>query len=201
MPIPPVVYVFAGETLTIHPKAGKEEKTTFRLNWWSFFVPLAEAQVRSKTAAGAGAGVRVVPSDHIGPVGTRKTLAAHRRGGRRKLLQEELQRVKAKIAQNGARPTTAQLGRGCACLHHETGLRFHCPARPLVIWKTKDVRAAVMTGDVESHLFTIDGLQIAVGHDDCFAVEDRFDNIFPIGPTIRKDVADEGVFPKRNFRS
>lgn len=93
MPIPPVVYVFAGETLTIHPKAGKEEKTTFRLNWWSFFVPLAEAQVRSKTAAGAGAGVRLVPSDHIGPVGTRKTLAAHRRGGRRKLLQEELEPV------------------------------------------------------------------------------------------------------------
>ncbi len=56
-----------------------------------------------------------------------------------------------------------------------------------------------MTGDVERHLFTIDGLQIEVGHDDCFAVEDRFDDIFPIGPTIRKDVADEGVFPKRNF--
>jgi uncharacterized protein (TIGR03067 family) len=31
MPVPVVTYIFAGDTLTIHPEAGVEKKTTFKL--------------------------------------------------------------------------------------------------------------------------------------------------------------------------
>jgi uncharacterized protein (TIGR03067 family) len=31
MPVPAVTYIFAGDTLTIHPEAGVEKKTTFEL--------------------------------------------------------------------------------------------------------------------------------------------------------------------------
>ena len=31
MPVPAVTYIFAGDTLTIHPEAGVEKKTTFKL--------------------------------------------------------------------------------------------------------------------------------------------------------------------------
>ena len=31
MPVPAVTYIFAGDTLTIHPEAGAEKKTTFKL--------------------------------------------------------------------------------------------------------------------------------------------------------------------------